>query len=166
MEMVDVIDENGNILFKLRKDEAHDKGLLHKTVIAELIDSQGRWTLVKQAPHKQDAGQFVSPMGGHVHSGESEVEALFREVEEELGIKKFHHKFIGKKIFNRKVSTWTENHYFYVYEIYTDDIPVLNDESVEHRKFTKEEIRQLLVNNRKFFGNSFHFLLENLYLNF
>jgi len=32
--------------------------------------------MVKQASDKQDAGQYVSPVGGHVTSGETDIEAL------------------------------------------------------------------------------------------
>jgi hypothetical protein len=36
LEMVDIVDTNGNILYPMLKTEAHEKGLLHKTVIAGL----------------------------------------------------------------------------------------------------------------------------------
>ena len=83
-EAVDIVDENCKVLFSVPKSEAHEKGLLHRTVIAEIKDNQGRWLLVRQASHKQDAGQFVSPVGGHVKSGETAEEALKREVLEEV----------------------------------------------------------------------------------
>ena len=63
MEKVDVVDKNLKVLYSVEKQEAHDKGFLHPTVIAEVINSRGEWLLVKQAGHKQDPGQFVSPVG-------------------------------------------------------------------------------------------------------
>ncbi|MEK7510012.1 MAG: hypothetical protein AAB567_00430 [Patescibacteria group bacterium] len=35
MEMVDIVDENDNILSQTTKKEAHEKGLLHRTVISQ-----------------------------------------------------------------------------------------------------------------------------------
>ena len=86
IELVDVVDEQGTVLKIVPKQEAHRQGLLHKTVISEVIDSSGRWLLVKQSGERQDAGQFVSPVGGHVQAGETEVQALKREAEEEVGL--------------------------------------------------------------------------------
>lgn len=78
MEQVDIIDENLKVLYSCDKSEAHEKGLLHATVIAEVHNSKGEWMLVKQASDKQDAGQYVSPVGGHVAAGESFEDALRR----------------------------------------------------------------------------------------
>ena len=60
-EKVDIIDENGNFIEAVYKKEAHEKGLLHKCVIANVIDSQGRWLLVKPVKGRQDAGQYQEP---------------------------------------------------------------------------------------------------------
>ena len=60
-ELLDIVDENENILNAVTKRDAHRDGLLHKTVISEVIDSKRRWLFVKQASDRQDAGQYVSP---------------------------------------------------------------------------------------------------------
>ena len=86
LEIVDILDDNLNCIDSKPKTVAHEQGLLHATVISELIDSEGDWTLVMQAGDRQDAGQYVSPVGGHVSAGESYEEALKREVEEEVGL--------------------------------------------------------------------------------
>ena len=163
MEKVDVVDENLKVLYPVDKQEAHKKGLLHATVIAEVINTKGDWLLVKQAGHKQDAGQYVSPVGGHVSSGESEQDALKREAFEEVGLKEFSFKRIGQFIFNRKVRGTTENHYFILYEIYSDNEPTLNDESVEFKRFAKEKIKGQLKENPKLFGDAFHVVVKNFY---
>jgi len=163
MEMVDVVGENLKILSSVEKQEAHDLGLLHATVIAEVINSKGEWLLVKQAGHKQDPGQFVSPVGGHVGSGEKHEDALKREAMEEVGIKDFKFKLVGKKIYKRNWPKGIENHYFLVYEIYSDEKPTLNDESVEYRRFKVSEIKNLLKSNPSYFGLAFHFVAKNFY---
>lgn len=62
-ELVEVVDEQENVLRVVSKREAHEQGLLHKTIISEVHDSQGRWLLTRQSASRQDAGQYVSPYG-------------------------------------------------------------------------------------------------------
>lgn len=51
IENVDVVNEECEVLFSVPKSEAHEKGLLHRTIIAEIKDKDGRWLLVRQAFH-------------------------------------------------------------------------------------------------------------------
>ena len=163
MEMVDIINQQNEVLYQTSKEEAHQQGLLHRCIIAEIIDSQGNWTLVKQASDRQDAGQFVSPVGGHIKAGESEAEALAREALEEMGLTIFTSKYIGKAILNRKVIGRKENHLFILYEIYTDQTPTLDHESVDFEKFSLEQIKSEIQSNPTKFGQAFHFVIKKFY---
>ncbi len=164
MEYVDIVNGNDEIIGNCSKQEAHEKGFLHRTVIAEVIGSDGKWTLVKQASDRQDAGQFVSPVGGHVVTGETEDQALLREANEEYGLDSdISFKLVGKKIFNREVIGRKENHYFILYEIYSDKPPVLNEESVSTETFTKEQLAKEIKDNPTKFGDAFHFILKSFY---
>lgn len=162
-ELVDIVDRDCNIIDKTTKDEAHRKGLLHPTVIAEVINSKKEWLLVTQSQHKQEPGKFISPMGGHVTHGESFEEALKREMSEELGMTDFSYKDKGRFIYNVFVKNKQENHYFIVYEVFSDNIPKLSEESSEYRYFTVENLKRELKENSQIFGNSFLSVLENLY---
>ena len=164
-EMVDVVDSKNKFLFSIEKQEAHKKGLLHRTVLVQLINSKGEWILVKQSSDRQDAGQYVSPVGGHIRSGESEIEALRRETLEELGLRSFKHKFIGRGIFDRRILGRHENHYFILYEIYSDEKLKLGPEAESYKSFTKKEIKKLLKDNPKLFGNAFHFAVKTFHPN-
>lgn len=162
--MVDIVNEEDVVVGTTSKVEAHAKGLLHRTVIAEVVGSDGKWTLVLQASDRQDAGQLVSPIGGHVSAGESSVEALKREANEEYGLTgEYPYRLIGKKIFNREVRGRKENHYFVLYEILSDETPVLNNESVSVERFSKEELRQAMKDTPKRFGDAFYFVLNAFY---
>ncbi len=163
MEMVDIVDENLQILYQISKQEAHEKGLLHKCVIAELTNSKGQIMLIRPYSHKQDAGRFVSPVGGHVSAGESDEDALKREVLEEIGIGHFTHKFIGKAIFDRHVLGRHENHYFLLYEIVSDDIPELGDEAETGEWFTREELKMAIKKNKRDFGDAFFKVVNSFY---
>lgn len=164
-EMVDVVDSKNKFLFSVEKQEAHARGLLHRTILAQLINSKGEWILVKQASDRQDAGQYVAPVGGHIRAGESEVEALYRETFEELGLKDFTYKFVGRGIFDRHVLKRHENHYFILYEIYSDKKLKLGQEAESYRVFTKDEIKQLLKDKPQIFGKAFHFGVKTFYPN-
>jgi 8-oxo-dGTP pyrophosphatase MutT (NUDIX family) len=162
-EIVGIVDEDDKVLYQAVKKDAHEKGLLHRTTIGQLKDSQGRWILVKQSPDKQDAGRYVCPVGGHVQAGETEDVALKREAEEECGLSGFEYKLINKKIYNRNVLNRQENHYFIYYEIYSDEKITLNEESVGYQLFTDQEMKDTLRNTPEYFGLSFHFVVSAFY---
>ncbi len=157
-EMVDVVDDQNEILYKTAKTKAHKLGLLHRTVIGEVKTSAGKMLLVKQASDRQDAGQYVHPIGGHVRSGETEDEAIKREAMEEMGYKDFTYKLVGKAIFNRTVLGRHENHLFIVYEITSDEKPELNHEAVSVKAFTPQHLQQTIRKTPKLFGDAFYFV--------
>jgi isopentenyldiphosphate isomerase len=163
MEMVDVIDSNGKRLQAVSKDKAHQEGLLHTCVIGLLFNSKKEMMLIKPPKNKQDEGQYVCPVGGHVTSGESEIEALKREVEEEIGITQFDQKRIGQVIFNRHILGRHENHLFVLFEIFSDQEPSEGDELESMHWFSEEKFKAEIKKNRKEFGDSFYFLLERFY---
>lgn len=162
-ERVDIVNEEDTVQFSTTKKEAHIKGLLHRCVIAQVKDSKGRWLFVKQASDRQDAGQYVCPVGGHVQAGEHEDDALKREAMEELNIKDFSYKKIGKLIFNRFIVGRQENHYFIHYEVICDEKPKINHESESFLYFTKEELKALLKKNPDAFGHAYHVLVKEFY---
>ncbi|TXH03005.1 MAG: NUDIX hydrolase [Candidatus Moraniibacteriota bacterium] len=162
-ELVDIITIGGEYLQTVPKSQAHKDGLLHKTVIAELINSRGEFCFVRQAGDKQDAGQFVSPVGGHASTGEADEEALVRECQEECGITPTNYKLIGKTIYNREIIGRKENHFFVIYEIYTNQDPVLNHESIEYRWITKAEIKSTLQSRPETFGAAWHHVFKTFY---
>lgn len=164
-EMVDVVDANDNVLYAVTKEEAHRKGYLHRTVIAELKNKNNEWILVKQAPDRQDKGLYVSPVGGHVRSGETLEDALKREVLEEIGITDFTYTYIDKAVFYREVLGRKENHLFILFEVFSDNDIRLNGESVGYKRFTTQQLKKELRENPEKFGKAFHFVVRTFYRN-
>lgn len=162
-EIVDIVDPQNQIIAQVEKTEAHARRLLHRAIISEVINAKGEWLLVQQATDRQDAGQYVSPVGGHIRADEDELSALKREADEELGITMPRQKYVGKAIFDRKVLDRHENHYFILYEIFSSSVPVLNHEAVSYRRFGQKEMTQLLRENPSMFGDAFHFVVKTFY---
>jgi len=161
-EMVDIIAPDGRVERKALKTEAHRHGWLHKTVIGYLKYGND-WALVRQAADRQDAGQLVAPVGGHVQAGESDVDALWREAAEEIGVGQITHRYIGQFRFHRQVIGRDENHQFIVYEIATNDDIVLGTEAVAIERFTPAQLRRALAAQPSEFGDAMWVVLENFY---
>ncbi len=162
-EQIDIVDEDLKGLYSEWKFKAHKQGLLHKCVIGEVRDKNGNWVLIEQAGDRQDPGQFVSPVGGHVKASESDEEALKREAKEEIGITKFKFEKVGAKIFHRSVIGRDENHYFVVYIIYPEEELVAGEEGVGFETFSTEDLKKQIKKNPKKFGGAWHFLIQNFY---
>jgi 8-oxo-dGTP pyrophosphatase MutT (NUDIX family) len=163
-EMVDVVNDRDEVIGSKTKREAHADGSLHRCAIGIIRKSNGDFGLVRQASERQDAGQYVCPIGGHVSSGETAEQALEREAAEEVGFgPDFARKFMGKLIFNREVLGRKENHYFHFFEVQSDRTPVLGKESVEFKLFSPEQLKRLLKANPSDFGDAFFPIIDNYY---
>lgn len=162
-EQLDIINYDNQVIGQIGKSVAHRDGLLHRIVIAQLINSKGEYCFVCQASDRQDAGQFVSPVGGHVQAGESLDHALVRETKEELGFTPIDFRLVGQTIYNREVIGRKENHYFFVYEILSDQMPALNHESVSYRWMSVSEIQSTLKSNPTLFGAAWHHVFKNIF---
>jgi isopentenyl-diphosphate delta-isomerase len=163
-EVVDLVDPDNQPLRPVSKHAAHREGWLHRTVIGEVRDLQGNIVLVRQAADRQDAGQFVVPVGGHVRAGESEDTALEREAFEEIGLTGLSYRLLGRFIYERHVIGRHENHYFITYQIVLDPTQiVLGPEAVEHRSFAPAELKTALAQTPELFGASYIVLLERYF---
>lgn len=161
-ELIGIIDEKGHVIKQAMKTEAHKHGWMHKTVIG-CVRKNGRILMVEQASDRQDAGQLVNPVGGHVAAGESEDEAFLRECEEEIGTRNVEFKLLGRSLFHRHVIGRDEKHLFIVYELTTDDELVLNHEAVSVESFSEDEFRDALEKEPERFGDALYFVLEKFY---
>ncbi|EKD80545.1 MAG: NUDIX hydrolase [uncultured bacterium] len=162
-ELLDLINNHNQVVGTVTKSVAHRDGLLHRIVIGELINSKGEYCFVQQAGDRQDPGQFVSPIGGHVGAGESTDAALIRECQEECGFTPTDFMLVDSTIYSREVIGRKENHFFLVYQIPFSSNPVLNHESISYKWFSVNEIKQTLKNNPQTFGAAWHHVFKNIF---
>ena len=162
-EQLDIINEQNEVIGTIGKSVAHKDGILHRIAIGELINDKGEYCLVQQAADRQDPGQYVSPIGGHVGAGESADDALIRECQEECGFTPENFKYIGSTIYSREVIGRKENHLFLVYQIPFSGNPMLNHESVGYKWFSIADIQQALKTSPGTFGAAWHHVFKNIF---
>lgn len=87
-EVFIVVDKNDNILdYKTRYECHHDRSLLHRTVGVLIFNKHGHILLQKRSMTKDmEAGLWGISAAGHVARGQTDEEAVHRELREELGI--------------------------------------------------------------------------------
>lgn len=87
MELIDIVDENGNFTGQvIDKEEAHDKNLLHNEVAVFIINDNKQVLLQKRSANKRFNPNKWALCAGHVDTGESLESAALRELNEEVGI--------------------------------------------------------------------------------
>ena len=141
-ELFPIVDEDGNTIGEAPRSVCHDgvSKLLHPVVHLHIFNSKGELYLQKRAMTKDiQPGKWDTSVGGHVSPGESVGEALKREADEELGLKKFESRFLGRYVWESPRERELVNSFSTV----TDEIPSVNKEEIEEGRFwTIEDINK------------------------
>ncbi len=105
LEMLPELDESGNTIGIMTRAEAHDGSQrLHPVVHLHIFNSHGELYLQHRPLWKSiQPDKWDTATGGHIEAGEELYDALYREVEEELGITDFTPTLITKYIFSTTV---------------------------------------------------------------
>ena len=91
MEYFDIVDINGMPTGEtVSRDEAHDKGIPHRTVHTWVVKKEGtgcKILLQKRSAEKDSfPGMYDTSSAGHISAGDEPLESAIRELGEELGI--------------------------------------------------------------------------------
>ena len=87
MELLDVLDEQGNKIGVEERKIVHEKGLWHIHVGVWIMNQNGELLLQQRSGAKKVNPYKWTRTGGHVDSGEIPIDGIQREVEEEIGVK-------------------------------------------------------------------------------
>ncbi len=140
-ELLEVVNENGEIIRTLPRSEIHgNPSLIHRVVHVLVFNKKGEILLQKRSMHKDVApGKWDTSVGGHVHYGETLDVAVKREMEEELGITICKPEFLYTYVHSNPYET----ELVYTYScVYNGNISFQQEEIDEVRLWSLEEIRQ------------------------
>ena len=86
-EIIDELNEKGEVIGTIDKDIAHREGRLHRSIHLWIINDEGEILLQRRcADKKLYPNTWDVSVGGHVGTKENSVDAVFREAKEELGV--------------------------------------------------------------------------------
>lgn len=138
-ELFPVVDEEGNVIGKIARGQAHDgTKILHPVVHLHVFNSDGDLYLQHRPAWKDiQPDKWDTATGGHVDYGEEIPDALRREVREELGIVDFTPEFIIKYVFEGL----RERELVYVYRtVYDGVVSPSESELAGGRFWSRQEI--------------------------
>lgn len=100
-EMLPLVEPSGLVYGQAVRSWCHSgSGVLHPVVHLHILDRYGKLYLQKRALTKDLLpGYWDTAVGGHVTYGESIPEALFRECEEELGLREFNPVYLETYVY-------------------------------------------------------------------
>ena len=140
LELRDLYDENGNITGKTyHKGEPVPKGFYPMVVMVVIRNQEGKFLMQKRSPNK---GGDWGVTGGHPKAGETPIEGIITEVQEELGLDFSNENFIefdsgcdGKDCYKM---------YFVTKDIDLKDIKIQKEELCEVKWFSMEELDNMV----------------------
>jgi isopentenyldiphosphate isomerase len=159
-EYLPIVDRDGNVTGRELRSVCHNgiSMLLHPVVHLHIINDAGELYLQKRPMHKDiQPGRWDTSVGGHVDPGETIIEALRREVMEEVGLELADQKHIATYLWESTM----ERELVHSYIMRTEKMPKPDKEEVDEGRFwTMEEIQNSL--GRGVFTPNFEYEFGNL----
>ena len=165
-EFFDIVDETGQPTGEIiSRDEAHQKGTLHRTAHVWLVKKKptGYDILLQKRSEEKDSypGMYDTSSAGHISAGEEPLPSALRELKEELGLTALPDelKYAGtfrvqyEKVFHGHMFRDNEVTWVYVYREPVDisSLTLQESEVDEVRWFDPEEVRTEIRTSRERF---------------
>ena len=162
MELLDIVDENGNLTGEvMERDKVHELNLLHWEISVFLINDKKEVLLQKRAATKKMNPNMWGSCAGHVDSGEGIEETALRELEEEIGIK-FSiddlHVLEEMQVTKKEINSHLTRVYYVYYN--GNDFNIQTEELSEVKWFNIEDVINMIKNN----DDTITFKMDRLYL--
>lgn len=147
-EVIAIVDEFDRVISAVKK-ESFDKssGQIYRTASLYLFDRQGRILIQRRADHKKTyAGKWdAAAVAGHVVFGETYLEAIARETEEEIGLKGVNFFKAEKEFGEVSGGKRRFTQIFWAVEDFSiEDLKILPDEVAEVKLVTVQELKQMI----------------------
>lgn len=121
---IQIVDENDLPTGQATKQEAWDKGLIHRIVRLMVFNRAGQVLLQHRTPTKDIFPNcWDSAAAGHVDAGEDYGAALKREISEELGLSGLRPKFLGRYRSDETIGGKRFNRFTNCYTATTEETP-------------------------------------------
>ena len=155
MELIEIVDENGNYTGQVMdKEEAHDKNLLHNEVGIFIINDKKEILLQKRSANKRFNPNKWGLCAGHVDAYETIEEAALREIKEEVGLDVSIEELIpyGEKEVTIKDSNSHITYFYYVKCNKKEDEFIIQEEELSKVKwFNIDEIIMMIKEGKTSF---------------
>lgn len=161
VEIFDLYDADGNKTGKtVRRGDSHDRSLYHMIVSAMVTNDRGEILISRRHPAKVGGG-MLEIMAGAAVTGETSIEAVIRELGEELGINASADEFI----FIRRVHMDTERPHFFdvwqtIKDVEAETLSLQAEEVTEAFWMPIDEVKGLIRREELFNSHIYRFLLE------
>ena len=164
MEYLDLYDKNkkitGDIIVRTH-DKANVPNNKYINIVLVFIKNCEDKFLLQLTSKEKDS--VIATTGGHVKSGQTSIEAILCEIEEELGLKIDDNEVEYVGTYKRKFA-FVDVYYLYR-DISVDEITLQKEEVESVKWYTIDEINDLIISNKLRKGNIFAFKMILDYLN-
>lgn len=169
MEFVILVDENDQEIGLMEKQEAHEKGLLHRAFSIFIFNSQNELLLQQRASSKYHSpGLWTNTCCSHPRKNESVLDASIRRLNEEMGFQT-DLTIKGHLLYKADlVNGLIENEFDYLLVGFSDAQPSINlDEVCAYKYESIAKISEDIKANPELFTEWFKLIVPKLheYLN-
>ena len=153
MEMLDVLDNNGNKTgIQKSKNECYKEGYWFRSVHIWIVNDKKEILLQKRSPKKSTfPNMWAVSVSGHVQSGESSLDAVIREIKEELNLSiteeqcKYLFTIKRENIFENCINRVFDDVYVLPLNIDVKHTRLQKSELCEIKYFDYKELKEMLI---------------------
>jgi isopentenyl-diphosphate delta-isomerase len=139
------IDEDDNPIDKVTREEAHEKGLLHRCVHVFVFNDKGELYVGQRSSEKEKLGGYWDALSEHVEYGESYEEAALRGLTEEYDIRINEEEL--KFVSDERIRDSGENLKYRLFTVTCNEPVRRNDETAQGGFYPLEDVRNKIHSN-------------------